>query len=186
MLFLSHCCSEASMWHMWLIRASMLIWWNFLKMSQKQSGVAWISLKFIFIFPLTFKKSETKLFHFKIKCFFLMKSRVSKVQNMPTWFLNPLSPSLIPSDSFSLAGAPLGVWRRMERGGESPVAQGSPERMGGSPELSGLPPPGKKSRLELNGSPTGPRTRHNGAPPRPLGGNHQAHRKIHKSGFYSI
>uniref|UniRef100_A0A3B5QS46 DNA-binding protein SATB n=1 Tax=Xiphophorus maculatus TaxID=8083 RepID=A0A3B5QS46_XIPMA len=58
----------------------------------------------------------------------------------------------------------------MERGGESPVAQGSPERRGGSPDLSGLPPPGKKSRLELNGSPTGPRTRHNGAPPRPLGG----------------
>ncbi|MED6277447.1 DNA-binding protein satb2 [Characodon lateralis] len=58
----------------------------------------------------------------------------------------------------------------MERGGESPVAQGSPERMGGSPDLSGLPPPGKKSRLELNGSPTGPRTRHNGAPSRPLGG----------------
>uniref|UniRef100_A0A3B3YQH9 DNA-binding protein SATB n=1 Tax=Poecilia mexicana TaxID=48701 RepID=A0A3B3YQH9_9TELE len=58
----------------------------------------------------------------------------------------------------------------MERGGESPVAQGSPERRGGSPDLSGLPPPGKKSRLELNGSPTGPRTRHNGGPPRPLGG----------------
>uniref|UniRef100_A0A3Q2PIC4 DNA-binding protein SATB n=1 Tax=Fundulus heteroclitus TaxID=8078 RepID=A0A3Q2PIC4_FUNHE len=58
----------------------------------------------------------------------------------------------------------------MERGAESPVAQGSPERRGGSPDLSGLPPPGKKSRLELNGSPTGPRTRHNGAPPRPLGG----------------
>ncbi|MEQ2167273.1 hypothetical protein GOODEAATRI_002448, partial [Goodea atripinnis] len=72
--------------------------------------------------------------------------------------------------SFSLTGAPLGVWRRMERGGESPVAQGSPERRGGSPDLSGLPPPGKKSRLELNGSPTGPRTRHNGAPSRPLGG----------------
>ncbi|XP_038157882.1 DNA-binding protein SATB2 isoform X1 [Cyprinodon tularosa] len=58
----------------------------------------------------------------------------------------------------------------MERGGESPVAQGSPERRGGSPDLSGLPPPGKKSRLELNGSPTGPRSRHNGAPSRPLGG----------------
>uniref|UniRef100_A0A3Q1FKV2 SATB homeobox 2 n=1 Tax=Acanthochromis polyacanthus TaxID=80966 RepID=A0A3Q1FKV2_9TELE len=58
----------------------------------------------------------------------------------------------------------------MERGGESPITQGSPERRGGSPDLSGLPPPGKKGRLELNGSPTGPRIRHNGAPPRPLGG----------------
>uniref|UniRef100_G3P2W1 DNA-binding protein SATB n=1 Tax=Gasterosteus aculeatus aculeatus TaxID=481459 RepID=G3P2W1_GASAC len=58
----------------------------------------------------------------------------------------------------------------MERGGDSPVTQDSPERRGGSPDLSGLPPPGKKGRLELNGSPTGPRPRHNGAPPRPLGG----------------
>ncbi|KAK1902617.1 DNA-binding protein SATB2 [Dissostichus eleginoides] len=58
----------------------------------------------------------------------------------------------------------------MERGGgESPLTQGSPERRG-SPDLSALPPPGKKSRLELNGSPTGPRIRHNGAPMRPLGG----------------
>uniref|UniRef100_A0A3B4V121 SATB homeobox 2 n=1 Tax=Seriola dumerili TaxID=41447 RepID=A0A3B4V121_SERDU len=59
----------------------------------------------------------------------------------------------------------------MERGGESPITQDSPERRGGSPDLSlSLPPPGKKGRLELNGSPTGPRIRHNGAPPRPLGG----------------
>ncbi|XP_015821244.1 DNA-binding protein SATB2 isoform X1 [Nothobranchius furzeri] len=58
----------------------------------------------------------------------------------------------------------------MERGGESPVTQGSPEQRGGSPDLSGLPPPGKKGRLELNGSPTGPRMRHNGAPPQSLGG----------------
>uniref|UniRef100_A0A669BN92 DNA-binding protein SATB n=1 Tax=Oreochromis niloticus TaxID=8128 RepID=A0A669BN92_ORENI len=58
----------------------------------------------------------------------------------------------------------------MERGGESPITQDSPEQRGGSPDLSGLPPPGKKGRLELNGSPTGPRIRHNGAPPRPLGG----------------
>uniref|UniRef100_A0A3Q3KQR5 DNA-binding protein SATB n=1 Tax=Monopterus albus TaxID=43700 RepID=A0A3Q3KQR5_MONAL len=58
----------------------------------------------------------------------------------------------------------------MERGGESPITQDSPEQRGGSPDLSGLPPPGKKSRLELNGSPTGPRIRHNGALPRPLGG----------------
>uniref|UniRef100_A0A8D3AZG7 DNA-binding protein SATB n=1 Tax=Scophthalmus maximus TaxID=52904 RepID=A0A8D3AZG7_SCOMX len=58
----------------------------------------------------------------------------------------------------------------MERGGESPITQDSPERRGGSPDPSGLPPPGKKGRLELNGSPTGPRLRHNGAPLRPLGG----------------
>ncbi|XP_055086661.1 DNA-binding protein SATB2 isoform X6 [Periophthalmus magnuspinnatus] len=59
----------------------------------------------------------------------------------------------------------------MEQGGESPVAQDSPERRGSSPDLNDLPPPGKKGRLELNGSPTGPRIiRHNGAPQRPLGG----------------
>ncbi|XP_038862330.1 DNA-binding protein SATB2-like [Salvelinus namaycush] len=61
----------------------------------------------------------------------------------------------------------------MERGGgESPCMQDSPERerRGGSPDLSG-PPPGKMGRLELNGSPTGPRLlRHNGHPHRPLGG----------------
>ncbi|CAL8321227.1 unnamed protein product [Merluccius merluccius] len=60
----------------------------------------------------------------------------------------------------------------MERGGESPAGpmQGSPERRGCSPDLAGLPPPLKKGRLELNGSPTGPRSRHNGALQRPLGG----------------
>uniref|UniRef100_A0A673AR45 DNA-binding protein SATB n=1 Tax=Sphaeramia orbicularis TaxID=375764 RepID=A0A673AR45_9TELE len=58
----------------------------------------------------------------------------------------------------------------MDRGGESPITQDSPERPGSSPDLSCLPPPGKKGRLELNGSPTGPRIRHNGAPQRPLGG----------------
>ncbi|XP_045073457.1 DNA-binding protein SATB2-like [Coregonus clupeaformis] len=61
----------------------------------------------------------------------------------------------------------------MERsGGESPRMQDSPEReqWGGSPDLSG-PPPGKMGRLELNGSPTGPRLlRHNGNPHGPLGG----------------
>ncbi|XP_027035432.1 DNA-binding protein SATB2 isoform X2 [Tachysurus fulvidraco] len=59
----------------------------------------------------------------------------------------------------------------MERGGgESPRPRESPERRTAtSPDLSG-PPPGKISRLELNGSPTGPRSRHNGAPQRPLGG----------------
>lgn len=87
-------------------------------------------------------------------------------QNLPTIDI-PVPPTV--ADSFSLAGAPLGVWR-MERGGESPITQDSPERMGGSPDLSSLPPPGKKGRLELNGSPTGPRIRHNGAPPRPQGG----------------
>ncbi|XP_076857771.1 LOW QUALITY PROTEIN: DNA-binding protein SATB2 [Brachyhypopomus gauderio] len=59
----------------------------------------------------------------------------------------------------------------MERGGgEGPHLRDSPERhTATSPDLSG-PPPGKMTRLELNGSPTGPRGRHNGAPPRPLGG----------------
>ncbi|XP_028992767.1 DNA-binding protein SATB2 isoform X3 [Betta splendens] len=58
----------------------------------------------------------------------------------------------------------------MDRGGESPITQDSPERRAGSPDLCSLPPPGKKGRVELNGSPTGPRIRHNGAPSRPLGG----------------
>ncbi|XP_068185793.1 DNA-binding protein SATB2 isoform X2 [Antennarius striatus] len=58
----------------------------------------------------------------------------------------------------------------MERGRESPITQDSPERRGCSPDLSGLPPPSKKGRLELNGSPTGPRIRHNGAPLRPQSG----------------
>uniref|UniRef100_H3CI72 DNA-binding protein SATB n=1 Tax=Tetraodon nigroviridis TaxID=99883 RepID=H3CI72_TETNG len=58
----------------------------------------------------------------------------------------------------------------MERGGESPVTQDSPERRGGSPDLSSLPPPGKRGRLDLNGSPNGPRVRHNGASSRPQGG----------------
>ncbi|XP_063070191.1 DNA-binding protein SATB2 isoform X3 [Engraulis encrasicolus] len=59
----------------------------------------------------------------------------------------------------------------MERGGgESPRLRDSPERRGSSsPDLSG-PPPVKMGRLELNGSPTGPRGRHNGASQRPLGG----------------
>lgn len=74
------------------------------------------------------------------------------------------------ADSFSLTGAPLGVWRKMERGGESPVTQDSPERRGGSPDLSSLPPLGKRGRLDLNGSPNGPRVRHNGASSRPQGG----------------
>ncbi|XP_017562029.1 DNA-binding protein SATB2 isoform X1 [Pygocentrus nattereri] len=56
----------------------------------------------------------------------------------------------------------------MERS-ESPRLRDSPERRpSSSPDLSG-PPPGKMSRLELNGSPTGPRSRHNGAPHRPFG-----------------
>ncbi|XP_028847951.1 DNA-binding protein SATB2 [Denticeps clupeoides] len=58
----------------------------------------------------------------------------------------------------------------MERGGESPCLRESPERRGGSsPDIGGLPP-AKMGRVELNGSPTGPRGRHNGAPQRPLGG----------------
>ncbi|KAL0963960.1 hypothetical protein UPYG_G00315800 [Umbra pygmaea] len=76
---------------------------------------------------------------------------------------------------YPLAVAPPGGWRGMERGGgESPHMQDSPEwereRRGCSPDLSG-PPPGKLGRLELNGSPTGPRLlRHNGNPHSPLGG----------------
>ncbi|KAL2081239.1 hypothetical protein ACEWY4_023092 [Coilia grayii] len=73
-------------------------------------------------------------------------------------------------DPYPLAGAPPVVWRGMERGGESPRLRDSPERRGSSsPDLSG-PPPVKMGRLELNGSPTGPRGRHNGATQRPLGG----------------
>ncbi|XP_016382838.1 DNA-binding protein SATB2-like [Sinocyclocheilus rhinocerous] len=58
----------------------------------------------------------------------------------------------------------------MERcGGESPRLRESPERRGSrSPDI-GSPPP-KMGRVELNGSPTGHRSRHNGAPQRPLGG----------------
>ncbi|KAG7217692.1 hypothetical protein INR49_021234 [Caranx melampygus] len=39
-------------------------------------------------------------------------------------------------NSFSLAGAPLGIWRRMERGGESPITQDSPERRGAAARTS--------------------------------------------------
>lgn len=79
--------------------------------------------------------------------------------------------SVLPSGPYSLAGVPPAVWRGMERGGgESPRLRESPERRSAtSPDLSG-PPPGKISRLELNGSPTGQRGRHNGAPQRALGG----------------
>uniref|UniRef100_A0A674D4B2 SATB homeobox 2 n=1 Tax=Salmo trutta TaxID=8032 RepID=A0A674D4B2_SALTR len=58
----------------------------------------------------------------------------------------------------------------MERGGpESPCLRDSPEQRGDSPDTC-APPPGKMSRLEVNGSPTVPRTRLNGTPLRPLGG----------------
>ncbi|XP_026073700.1 DNA-binding protein SATB2-like isoform X2 [Carassius auratus] len=58
----------------------------------------------------------------------------------------------------------------MERGGgESPHLRESPERRGSSsPDIGGPPP--KMGRVELNGSPTGHRGRHNGAPQRPLCG----------------
>ncbi|XP_057192804.1 DNA-binding protein SATB2 isoform X1 [Triplophysa rosa] len=58
----------------------------------------------------------------------------------------------------------------MERGGgDSPHLRESPERRGSSsPDIGG--PPQKMGRLELNGSPTGHRSRYNGAPQRPLGG----------------
>ncbi|XP_071186659.1 DNA-binding protein SATB2-like isoform X2 [Salvelinus alpinus] len=58
----------------------------------------------------------------------------------------------------------------MERGGtERPCLRDSPEQRGDSPDTCASPP-GKMSRLEVNGSPTGPRTRLNGTPLRPLGG----------------
>ncbi|XP_016304468.1 DNA-binding protein SATB2-like [Sinocyclocheilus anshuiensis] len=57
----------------------------------------------------------------------------------------------------------------MERcGGESPCLRESPERRGSSSPDIGSPPP-KMGRVELNGSPTGHRSRHNGAPQRPPG-----------------
>ena len=70
---------------------------------------------------------------------------------------------------YALLGAPPGGWRGMERGRESPCLTDSPERREESPDHSG-PPPGKISRLEVNGSPTGVWTRHNGTPLKPLGG----------------
>uniref|UniRef100_A0A4W5MDL7 Uncharacterized protein n=1 Tax=Hucho hucho TaxID=62062 RepID=A0A4W5MDL7_9TELE len=79
---------------------------------------------------------------------------------------------------YALLGVPPGGWRGMERGGtESPCLRDSPEQRGDSPDTCG-PPPGKMSRLEVNGSPTGPRTRLNGTPLRPLGGR-GTHRGTH-------
>lgn len=80
------------------------------------------------------------------------------------------SPSLFVSGPYPLAGVRPVVWRGMERGGgESPRLRESPERRGSSsPEICGPPP--KMGRVELNGSPTGHRSRHNGAPQRPLCG----------------
>ncbi|AWP13698.1 putative DNA-binding protein SATB2 [Scophthalmus maximus] len=78
------------------------------------------------------------------------------------------SPSTLPLTEHA-PSVPPPLWPRSYR---RPfiIGDDSPERRGGSPDPSGLPPPGKKGRLELNGSPTGPRLRHNGAPLRPLGG----------------
>lgn len=73
-------------------------------------------------------------------------------------------------DSFSLAGAPLGVWRRMDQGVECPITQDNPERMGGSPDISCLPPLGKRGRLEVNGSTTESHVFHSESPQRPQGG----------------
>lgn len=85
-------------------------------------------------------------------------------------FIWSLTLSLSVSGPYPLAGVPSVVWRGMERGGgESPRLRESPERRGSSSPDIGCPPP-KMGRLELNGSPTGPRSRHNGAPQRPLGG----------------
>ncbi|XP_029369586.1 DNA-binding protein SATB2-like [Echeneis naucrates] len=56
-------------------------------------------------------------------------------------------------------------------GGEVEVLQdrASPEERGESPSSS-CPPPCKLSRLDVNGSPANPQSRHNGTPLRPLGG----------------
>ncbi|KAG9348690.1 hypothetical protein JZ751_029007 [Albula glossodonta] len=86
---------------------------------------------------------------------------------------------------YPLVGAPPGGWRGMERGSESPRRRDSPERRGGSPDLSG-PPPGKVGRLELNGSPTGPRVRHNGGPLRPLGAAAQSQIKPYNGTHYGL
>ncbi|KAJ8003944.1 hypothetical protein DPEC_G00153660 [Dallia pectoralis] len=65
---------------------------------------------------------------------------------------------------------PPGGWQGMERGGtDSPGPRGSPEQRGESPDHCG-PPPGKMSRLEVNGSPTGSHAHLNGTPLRRLGG----------------
>uniref|UniRef100_A0A4W5MDG5 CMP domain-containing protein n=1 Tax=Hucho hucho TaxID=62062 RepID=A0A4W5MDG5_9TELE len=81
-----------------------------------------------------------------------------------------LSLSSLSAGPYALLGVPPGGWRGMERGGtESPCLRDSPEQRGDSPDTCG-PPPGKMSRLEVNGSPTGPRTCLNGTPLRPLGG----------------
>ncbi len=84
--------------------------------------------------------------------------------------IRSLSPPLFVSGPYPLAGIPPVLWRGMERGGgESPRLRESPERRGSSsPDIGGPPP--KMGRLELNGSPTGHRSRHNGAPQRPFSG----------------
>ncbi|XP_043548877.1 DNA-binding protein SATB2 isoform X6 [Chiloscyllium plagiosum] len=72
------------------------------------------------------------------------------------------------------AGAPTtSGWRRMEMRSVSPrpYPRDSPERKNNSPEGQGAPP-GKKARLEPNGSPTdGGRGRSNGSPVKALGGS---------------
>lgn len=105
------------------------------------------------------------------------KFRSTVILFPPNTVMAVIVTSSLFSESFALAGAPLAVWRRMERGGGSPVPRDSPEIRGDSPDLGNLPPPGKKSRLEINGSPTGPRIRHNGAPSRPQGGKVQKRSK---------
>ncbi|GLD69302.1 DNA-binding protein SATB2-like protein [Lates japonicus] len=90
---------------------------------------------------------------------------------------------LVPSScrvmkaSHTVLGAPPEVFPGMEqRGGaggggtENPGLQDrdSPDERGDSPASSG-PPPGKLSRLEVNGSPANHRSRQNGTPLRPLG-----------------
>lgn len=99
-------------------------------------------------------------------------------------FIRSLTLSLSVSGPYPLAGVPSVVWRGMERGGgESPRLRESPERRGSSSPDIGCPPP-KMGRLELNGSPTGPRSRHNGAPQRPLGGKTLSFPSISIKSYY--
>ncbi|XP_067843902.1 DNA-binding protein SATB2 isoform X2 [Heptranchias perlo] len=93
-------------------------------------------------------------------------------------------PAFVPADS-SLpkglctfhgdlhSGALRNWWRKMEMRSASPCPypRDSPERKSSSPDAQG-PPPGKKARLEPNGSPTdGGRGRSNGSPVKALGGS---------------
>ncbi|XP_062907985.1 DNA-binding protein SATB2 isoform X4 [Mobula hypostoma] len=103
---------------------------------------------------------------------------------LPSSFLSLPRPVFVPDESplaqgpctlhgERYSGAPTLWWRRMEMRSTSPCPypRDSPERKSTSPEAQG-PPPGKKARLEPNGSPTdGGRGRSNGSPVKALGGS---------------